>query len=810
MIFGAPEFLSGLFRTIAIMSIIGSIVILLLLLIKPIVRHRLPKSAQYYLWIVVLAVLLVPLSNVVVLPTDTPPGVNVIHNVVERNVISTDEAQSRQLMGMDANNALTQTVDPMRPNRIIVELPPELPPDVSPGLFAQVSTALMLLYPFVVLLILLFTVAGYIRFTAKVRRFNLEAEWVEKAILRDIAVSNNIKHTPRLYRNTFVTTPMLIGLFKPVIILPDKEYTEKQLHSILLHEVLHFKRLDIIIKWLSLLACAVHWFNPLVWIARREISRACELSCDEAVIHNMDSHAKQNYGETLICVAGDAKTPLTVLSTTMCEEKRELKERLAAIMESKKYTKFAVLASVIVILIVTLVACTLSMGTATDGGTGTTTDGRNDSIASNYHRTIQTYVDQYIDNWKQQLAVSVFPYGVDVNYFYVRPANIIYTRVNSLEKRAEFGNILAHPIELWWLDFTLRTNDLEDGYLRWGMFSPDADGWVGYHSAWLDPWTDPRTFLVFTRSGDEVEFLGSLPWWMEGTQHGLEGALHTFLEHQGIFILPDGANAGEGPAYITIRGQQICTSREGLTLENMDLTNEDIVPLRYMTNLTHLLLRNTGNVSDLTPIAGLTNLFELDLSANNISDLTPLAGLVNLERLSLSRNPVTDFSPLADLPNLKTLVAIESQIADISTLANLTGLTGLALHINQITELSPLAGLTNLEVLYLDANQINDISPLANLTNLEMLILSDNQIDDVTALSRLTNLSYLDLKRNQIRDISPLANLANLKHVFLNENQITDVTPLASLANLNALWLNDNPITDWSPLDHIHGVSGRP
>jgi len=67
---------------------------------------------------------------------------------------------------------------------------------------------------------------------------------------------------------------------------------------------------------MSLLACDVHWFNPIVWISRQEISRAFELSCDEAVFSSMDNRAKQNYGETLICSTANSKTPLAVLSTT--------------------------------------------------------------------------------------------------------------------------------------------------------------------------------------------------------------------------------------------------------------------------------------------------------------------------------------------------------------------------------------------------------------------------------------------------------------------------------------------------------------
>jgi len=119
------------------------------------------------------------------------------------------------------------------------------------------------------------------------------------------------------------------------------------------------KRFDIAVKWLSLLACAMHWFNPLVWVARREIDRVCELSCDEAVIHNMDVQDKQSYGDTLIDLSSNTKIPLPVLSTTMHVEKRAIKERLTSIMKSKKYTKLTIIISLLVLLAAVLTACTL-------------------------------------------------------------------------------------------------------------------------------------------------------------------------------------------------------------------------------------------------------------------------------------------------------------------------------------------------------------------------------------------------------------------------------------------------------------------
>jgi hypothetical protein len=151
-------------------------------------------------------------------------------------------------------------------------------------------------------------------------------------------------------------------LFNPAIVLPDRDYTDEQLEAVLCHELNHLRRKDVLVKWLSVLACVVHWFNPLVWLTRREIDRACELACDEAVIHGLDIGGKQNYGDALIYVAADSKKPRTILSTTMYEEKKDLKERLSAIMKSKKRTRAAVIASAAVMCAAVLAACALGAG----------------------------------------------------------------------------------------------------------------------------------------------------------------------------------------------------------------------------------------------------------------------------------------------------------------------------------------------------------------------------------------------------------------------------------------------------------------
>ncbi|MGX4601751.1 immunoglobulin-like domain-containing protein [Faecalimicrobium sp. JNUCC 81] len=147
---------------------------------------------------------------------------------------------------------------------------------------------------------------------------------------------------------------------------------------------------------------------------------------------------------------------------------------------------------------------------------------------------------------------------------------------------------------------------------------------------------------------------------------------------------------------------------------------KNISGLEYCTNLTYLDLGATNinengsnQISDISPLAGLTNLTYLSLRGNyQVSDISALSGLTNLTYLSLEWNQISDISPLSRLTNLTSLVLYNNQISDISPLSGLTNLTDLALQNNQISDISPLSGLTYFNTLYLNENQISDISPL--------------------------------------------------------------------------------------------------
>ena len=81
---------------------------------------------------------------------------------------------------------------------------------------------------------------------------------------------------------------MLSGTLRPVIWLPADPIPEPELRYALIHELTHWRRRDVPLKWLTTAAAALHWFNPAVWLAARAVERDCELACDEAAVSGLD------------------------------------------------------------------------------------------------------------------------------------------------------------------------------------------------------------------------------------------------------------------------------------------------------------------------------------------------------------------------------------------------------------------------------------------------------------------------------------------------------------------------------------------
>ncbi len=129
-------------------------------------------------------------------------------------------------------------------------------------------------------------------------------------------------------------SPALTGLWRPVILLPldwRERLNDEQLRCVLAHEAGHHRRRDLLWRWTFLIARALHWFNPLVWLAERAARTDQEMACDEWVLRHDRTASAECYGEALLVSAqrlgGGARFGFSV-QADMAESRVGLRRRI--------------------------------------------------------------------------------------------------------------------------------------------------------------------------------------------------------------------------------------------------------------------------------------------------------------------------------------------------------------------------------------------------------------------------------------------------------------------------------------------------
>ncbi len=141
-------------------------------------------------------------------------------------------------------------------------------------------------------------------------------------------------------------TPFILGVFRPRIYMPSA-LGEKQATAALAHERAHLRRGDHVWKLLAFVLLAVHWFNPLVWLAFVLFGRDLELICDERVIRGMDAGERADYSQALLDCS-IRRTPVVACPLAFAES--GVKTRIKSVLNYKK-PAFWIVAAVIVVCI---------------------------------------------------------------------------------------------------------------------------------------------------------------------------------------------------------------------------------------------------------------------------------------------------------------------------------------------------------------------------------------------------------------------------------------------------------------------------
>ena len=307
------------------MSFLGTVIILLIVVLRAVLINRLPKKTFLILWWIALIRLLVPFSI---------KSVTSIYSLLQ---------------------SIYSDINPVRTAQTTRFLPihgnmPEIANGLSEAMVQRTESISILSVIWLAGLLLCFGffAVSYIKCYREFR-FSLP---VENDILEAWKEKHPLKRSLSIRQTETIAAPLSYGVIRPVILMPKNTEWKNiyQLRYVLEHEYVHIRRLDMLTKLIMIAAVCIHWFNPLVWVMYILFNRDLELSCDETVVRRFGMDIKSVYATALISME-EKKSGLTPLCNSF--SKNAIEERIRAIMKIKKTSKFAVIISAVLVICVT-------------------------------------------------------------------------------------------------------------------------------------------------------------------------------------------------------------------------------------------------------------------------------------------------------------------------------------------------------------------------------------------------------------------------------------------------------------------------
>lgn len=311
--------ITNLFLNVIAISLSSSLIIIFLLIFAPFLNKRYAIKWKYLIWVVIAVRLIIPFNMDIPFPQivfDVPTEITV---------------------PIDTNNENdTQTILPIEQKPIQTNNENALK---APTQRKQKTVKITLLDIIAYLWLtgcLLFLSVHIFSFLHYKRRITKKGVIVkERYILQQVYKLSRklrIKSNIRILRYEDAESPMVIGFLKPMLVLPNCDYSGEELFFVLKHELIHIKRHDIYFKLLFVIANALHWFNPLIYIMQKEAVVDMELSCDEKVIQKTAFAVRKAYTETLLSTFNKQHKKGAFLTTQFYGGKEIMKKRFKNIL----------------------------------------------------------------------------------------------------------------------------------------------------------------------------------------------------------------------------------------------------------------------------------------------------------------------------------------------------------------------------------------------------------------------------------------------------------------------------------------------
>ena len=342
-------FLLNLLKT----SLLGSLAILAMLVLKPLWRERYRAKTRCWLWLALAVFLLLPVDfSVKNAPVQAAPPKDYTL------FVGTDKTAIQSTDNLFGDMAEKSGQSPAQVRDTIIQRP-VTNPEQKTTRYIPVTTILFYGYLAGAAAFLLYQGVSYALFRRTVRRWKRDVSRVDYAAMlsdtaRDLGVS-----APEMIVCEAISTPAVTGLLRPRLLLPHERYDVQELRYILRHELCHLKRRDMLLKLVLLAANAMHWFNPVVYLMLRQTDEDIELACDSAATDGLELPERAAYSRTLLAAV---QSSVRALPATTCfgGTVERLKRRITNVLGAQKKRGLGVVA---LVLALTLTAgCAVSWG----------------------------------------------------------------------------------------------------------------------------------------------------------------------------------------------------------------------------------------------------------------------------------------------------------------------------------------------------------------------------------------------------------------------------------------------------------------
>lgn len=342
-------FLLNLLKT----SLLGSLAILAMLVLKPLWRERYRAKTRCWLWLALAVFLLLPVDfSVKNAPVQAAPPKDYTL------FVGTDKTAIQSTDNLFGDMAEKSGQSPAQVRDTIIQRP-VTNPEQKTTRYIPVTTILFYGYLAGAAAFLLYQGLSYAHFRRTVRRWKRDVARADYAAMlsdtaRDLGVS-----APEMIVCEAISTPAVTGLLRPRLLLPHEHYDVQELRYILRHELCHLKRRDMLLKLVLLAANAMHWFNPVVYLMLRQADEDIELACDSAATDGLELPERAAYSRTLLAAV---QSSVRALPATTCfgGTVERLKRRITNVLGAQKKRGLGVVA---LVLALTLTAgCAVSWG----------------------------------------------------------------------------------------------------------------------------------------------------------------------------------------------------------------------------------------------------------------------------------------------------------------------------------------------------------------------------------------------------------------------------------------------------------------